>query len=98
MKRVLITGARGFLGRHCLTLLLVRGYEVHAVSRLANRHPLFDRVAWHESDLLTPGSPASPVRTLRPAFVVCALEPLHFVLMARRSWITSMLAMLRRHS
>ena len=45
MKRVLITGARGFLGRHCLPLLLERGYEVHAVSRLPHRHPLFDNVA-----------------------------------------------------
>lgn len=32
MKRVLITGASGFVGRHCLAPLLARGYEVHAVS------------------------------------------------------------------
>lgn len=32
MKRVLITDASGFVGRHCLPPLLARGYEVHAVS------------------------------------------------------------------
>lgn len=31
MKKVIVTGAFGFIGRHCLPLLLERGYEVHAV-------------------------------------------------------------------
>ena len=35
MRRVLITGAAGFIGRHCLAPLLDRGFEVHALS-LAN--------------------------------------------------------------
>jgi nucleoside-diphosphate-sugar epimerase len=70
MKRVLITGARGFLGRHCLPLLLERGYEVHAVSRLPHGRELFDNVAWHECDLLTPGAPASLLRTLRPEYLL----------------------------
>jgi len=33
MKRVLVTGATGFIGRHSLPLLLARGYEVRGVSR-----------------------------------------------------------------
>lgn len=32
MKRVLLTGASGFIGRHCVEPLLASGYEVHAVS------------------------------------------------------------------
>jgi len=35
MKRVLLTGAGGFIGTHCIAPLLERGYEVHAVSRAA---------------------------------------------------------------
>lgn len=31
MKRVLLTGAGGFIGRRCVPELLARGYEVHAV-------------------------------------------------------------------
>jgi len=31
MKKVLVTGASGFIGRQCIPLLLDRGYEVHAL-------------------------------------------------------------------
>ena len=31
MRRVLLTGASGFVGRHALPHLLARGFEVHAV-------------------------------------------------------------------
>lgn len=33
MRRVLITGAAGFIGRHCLAPLLDRGFEVHALAQ-----------------------------------------------------------------
>ena len=33
MRRVLVTGASGFIGRQALAPLTVRGYEVHAVAR-----------------------------------------------------------------
>ncbi len=33
MKKVLLTGAGGFIGRHCLKTLTDLGYEVHAVTR-----------------------------------------------------------------
>jgi len=32
MKKILVTGASGFIGRHTLAPLLQAGYEVHAVS------------------------------------------------------------------
>ena len=32
MRRVLVTGATGFIGRHSLPLLVSRGYDVHAVT------------------------------------------------------------------
>jgi uncharacterized protein YbjT (DUF2867 family) len=32
MKRVLLTGASGFIGKHCIAPLKARGYDVHAVS------------------------------------------------------------------
>ena len=31
MKKVLLTGAGGFIGRHVLPFLIKYGYEVHAV-------------------------------------------------------------------
>jgi len=51
MKRVLLTGAGGFIGRHCLPELLDRGYEVHAVSRNAQVGGT-DAIVWHRVDLL----------------------------------------------
>ena len=50
MNKVLITGASGFIGRHCLPLLVAQGYEVHAISR----HPLQIEdldIHWHRVDL-----------------------------------------------
>jgi nucleoside-diphosphate-sugar epimerase len=51
VNRVLVTGASGFIGSHCLEPLVRRGYEVHAVSRQAGDPPV-DGVTWHSADLL----------------------------------------------
>lgn len=48
-KRVLVTGATGFIGRHVLEPLVNRGFEVHAVYHgEALNEP---RVHWHHADL-----------------------------------------------
>src|SRR5882757_7966324 len=54
MKRVLLTGATGFIGRHALMPLLEGQYEVHAVH---SSHPIQSdpRVIWHKADLLAEG-------------------------------------------
>jgi nucleoside-diphosphate-sugar epimerase len=51
MKKVLITGAAGFIGRHCLPILLTRGYEVHAADSRSPAENMPD-VHWHQVDLL----------------------------------------------
>ncbi len=50
VKRVLVTGATGFVGRTALQPLLARGFEVHAVSRAPEGAPA--GVKWHRADLL----------------------------------------------
>ncbi len=50
MKRVLVTGATGFVGRMALAPLLARGYDVHAV--LHGPRVDMPGVTWHEVDLL----------------------------------------------
>jgi len=50
MKQVLLTGATGFIGRHCIAPLRARGYEVHAISSRSTSHDVPD-VIWHRADL-----------------------------------------------
>jgi nucleoside-diphosphate-sugar epimerase len=65
MKSVLLTGATGFIGRHCVEPLLARGYEVHAVSSHAQTAGA-PGVTWHRANLLHPGDAAALMRTVRP--------------------------------
>lgn len=51
MKRVLVTGATGFVGRHALPLLVERGFDVHAIARAIPPHA-DPRVTWNAVDLL----------------------------------------------
>jgi nucleoside-diphosphate-sugar epimerase len=56
-SKVLITGATGFVGRHCLPFLKSSGYEVHAVSSKPVKDALAG-VQWHQQDLLQSNSMA----------------------------------------
>jgi nucleoside-diphosphate-sugar epimerase len=61
LKRVLLTGAGGYIGRHMLDDLLARGFEVHAVSR-APKTGEFSKsksVVWHAIDLLDSSATAA---------------------------------------
>ena len=51
MKRVLVTGASGFIGRHSLRHLVARGFEVHAVAHKGSL-PECRGTVWHRGDLL----------------------------------------------
>lgn len=67
MKRVLVTGAGGFIGRRTLPLLAARGFEVHAAVRHALHEP---GVESHELDLLDTRAIARLVAALRPTHVL----------------------------
>jgi nucleoside-diphosphate-sugar epimerase len=68
MKRVLVTGASGFIGRHSLRFLVEQGYEVHAVARGAV--PAIAGVETHACDLLDDRAAAALVRTVRPSHLL----------------------------
>jgi nucleoside-diphosphate-sugar epimerase len=63
---VLLTGARGFLGRPVLARLLERGVEVHAVGRGAAPDGLPAGAIWEDVDLLVPGAGGALVRRVDP--------------------------------
>jgi|ERR1700683_1249301 len=70
MRRILVTGATGFIGRHCLPLLAAKDYEVHAVAQRRPAAPTSSGISWHELDLLTPGSSRELLRRLRPEYLL----------------------------
>ncbi len=51
MKTVLLTGARGFVGVHCIEALLERGFMIHAVSSRGRFNNYPKQVEWHHADL-----------------------------------------------
>ncbi len=52
-KKILVTGATGFIGRHCLPLLKEKGYEIYAL--YSKKTPFAtDYITWIYCDLLNP--------------------------------------------
>ena len=70
MKTVLLTGAAGFIGRHCLAQLLGRGYEVHAVSSRPMPADAASLVRWHQTDLLHPEQVRRLFAKVRPTHLL----------------------------
>ena len=58
MKRVLVTGGAGFVGRHAVAALATRGFEVHALGRTAPE----GIQAFHAADLLDPSQRRAAVQ------------------------------------
>ncbi len=65
MKKVLLTGASGFIGRHCIAPLRTLGYEVHCVTSRGivetEKH-----VFWHKTNLLNSADNRSLIDSVRP--------------------------------
>lgn len=61
-NKVLLTGASGLIGRQILAPLLSRGYEVHALSRLAGE--ALEGVHWHGVDLFDEPTVAAVVKSV----------------------------------
>jgi nucleoside-diphosphate-sugar epimerase len=72
MSRVLITGASGFVGSHCLRRLLLEDCELHAVTRTGIGGG-DARVHWHSVDLREPNQVRRIISAVRPSHLLhCA--------------------------
>src|SRR5689334_19533914 len=69
MKKVLITGASGFIGRECLSLLTDLNYEVYA---LTSKTPSFflENVQWIKFDLLKDFSIDDLLKKIKPSHLL----------------------------
>jgi nucleoside-diphosphate-sugar epimerase len=73
MKKVLVTGATGFVGRHCLPLLIARGYEVHALGSRVQDTATIPSDSWHDRDLLDKQQVSDLIASLQPTHLLhCA--------------------------
>jgi nucleoside-diphosphate-sugar epimerase len=69
MAKVLITGAAGFLGRHCLELLVDEQHEVHVVTRSATLSAR-PNLHIHGVDLFEHAQVHELLRTVRPSHLL----------------------------
>ena len=68
MKRVLVTGIGGFIGRHVVEPLLARGYAVHGMARVPRG--VLRGVTLHAADMLAPGAAAGLVAEIKPTHLM----------------------------
>ncbi len=69
MKKVLVTGGAGFIGRAAALALRARGFHVHAAGRRAVADLPAD-IRWHQVDLLEEGALAGLLGHIGPSHVV----------------------------
>jgi nucleoside-diphosphate-sugar epimerase len=69
MKRVIVTGASGFIGWHCLPLLASEDYEIHAIDLNLQSGNLVG-VTWHQIDLLNFDQTSQLIAELRPTHLL----------------------------
>jgi nucleoside-diphosphate-sugar epimerase len=69
MKKIMLTGASGFIGRHCIPLLVSRGYEIHAITS-RNNPPRDFGIKWHTIDLLNPVHVHDLMDSIRPTHLM----------------------------
>jgi nucleoside-diphosphate-sugar epimerase len=68
-RRLLLTGATGFVGRHTIRPLVARGFEVHALSS-APHAGAENGVEWHRGSLLASGDVEALLDKVRPTHLM----------------------------
>ena len=98
MRRVLVTGATGFIGSHVVAPLAARGFEVHAIARKAPPEP-GPPVIWHRGDLLDAVTTDAVVRDLRASHLLhlawCTEHGAYWRSPANLDWIAATLRLVR---
>ena len=71
-KKVLVTGATGFIGSHCLSFLVKNGFQVYGVSS-KNVRELRPDIQWRKVNLFDP---------LQVKELICEIRPSHLLHLA----------------
>lgn len=98
MKKVIVTGGTGFIGQHCLPLLLDQGYEVHAVSSkpLNQSNP---EVHWHQANLLESAEVSRLMSQVKPSYLLhfawFAVPGKYWTALENFQWVQGSLSLLQ---
>ncbi|TXN40723.1 NAD(P)-dependent oxidoreductase [Methylobacterium sp. WL30] len=96
MRRILLTGATGFIGGHAIAALRARGEEIHAIGRSDPGHP---DVRFHSVDLLDPSAMRAAVTDIRASHLLHLAwyaEPgLYWRAPVNLDWVAASLALFR---
>jgi nucleoside-diphosphate-sugar epimerase len=103
VKRVLVSGASGFIGRWSVPALLKRGYEVHAVpsaqGRKRSANAQLTGAELHYADLLEAGAVDRLLTAVRPThllhFAWIATPNLYWTSAENFSWVAASLHLVR---
>jgi nucleoside-diphosphate-sugar epimerase len=70
MRKVLVTGAGGFIGRHTLDTLIEQGFEVHAVTSKQSPPVIDGDCTWHVANLLDLSQIKTLLERVRPSHLL----------------------------
>ena len=70
MKKIIITGANGFIGYKTISFLKIRGYEIHALTSRNNYSVLEDGVNWHKINLFDSISLEKTISDIKPSHML----------------------------
>lgn len=101
MKSVLLTGASGFIGRHCVPLLLKKGYQVHAIDLgPESRAGSVKNVHWHALDLFKEDHVSRLLSKIKPThllhFAWYTQHQKYWTSMENLRWVQASLILLNR--
>lgn len=68
MKKILITGASGFIGRHAVSRLLNQGCEIHAISRVSSG--IIENVHWHQRNIFDGADIDNLIEKIKPSHLL----------------------------
>ena len=98
MKKLLITGANGFIGRACINKLANTGIEIHGLTRSKNAN-LLPLVNWHECNFLDHEKTRAVIKDIRPSHMLhlawCTKNGVYWQDRENISWVSASLSAIK---